>query len=465
MSSILLPFLYQTRTILRANPRRTAAFARSLHATCRHLRRSDDIPFISELGGEETPSGQISSEPVRRGTITPAERQVFERIFADIKARGLKPTIQEDAPSHPAAEARPTLLIMQQAAQDASQARPAQATSPNAHRVAAQDRNRALLRFPPDLRAAASKALGAIEASPMAVEDRDYIAYDEASIAASQWDDDGWKSPASSTDRTTELEAQRQPERARVEGLLAAAKTDFELWDVLEKEVFTMPAKLGLDRRASPTDGTESTEPATRRRGRKKKTTTEETTNISEVRNVGVANDAEASEIAPRETDAEAPKSHALPQKLSLYVHGPLYPAYLLLALRRLNTAFHAPSLLAFSLLPRIKELGLESYVLGVSTPFYNELLDIYWTNRGDLSSMLDLLEEMRHCGLSFDRQTASILDRADSMLTTLASKGSPSSFGRIIMTMPEYERAVRDRIKQWIRVVDLSIEEEHLGY
>ena len=46
---------------------------------------------------------------------------------------------------------------------------------------------------------------------------------------------------------------------------------------------------------------------------------------------------------------------------------------------------------LTFSLLPRIKELGLESFVLGVSTPFYNELLEIYWKRRGDLLGMMGL--------------------------------------------------------------------------
>ncbi|KAI1411615.1 hypothetical protein F5Y13DRAFT_165370 [Hypoxylon sp. FL1857] len=436
MSSTLLPFLYHTRTILRANSRTTTAFARSLHVTSQ-LRAKDDIPFALEVGEEDEPS----EPPAPRGTITPSERQIFERIFADIKARGLKPAFRDDSPS--AAATRSTMLIMNQAAQDAGQARPATVTAPALLAGAARDRNKALLRFPPELRPAASRALGAIQTSAKALPSGgDEIAYDEASINADASGDEGWTTAPHLISRTVELEAKRYPERSRVEGLITAAKTDFELWDVLEKEVFTMPSKLGLD---GTTPEPKKKKQAAKAPGKGKEETAENKNG----------------------TKDEASESYTPPQKLSLYIHGPLYPAYLLLALRRLDTAFHAPSPLAFSVLPRIKELGLESYVLGVSTPFYNELLRIYWNRRGDLSGMLDLLEEMRHCGLYFDTQTASILNHVDSTVSTLANKKESGSFGRAIMTMPEYERSVRDRIRHWHRAVDLSIQEreQDIGY
>ncbi|KAI1371593.1 hypothetical protein F4677DRAFT_435095 [Hypoxylon crocopeplum] len=467
MSSTLLPFLYHTRTILRANPRTTIAFARSLHATSRQLKRSDDIPFSFDDVEESIPL-----EPARRGTITPSERQVFQRIFADIKARGLDPILHEDALSPPPTGAHATMRIMQQAAQDANKARPI-------HVGAAQDRQKALLRFPPDLRAAASKALGTMHTQDTrhpglpTLPENDYIAYDEASITFDKGDvsaDEGWKLPAQNISRTVELEAKRYPERKRVEGLITAAKSDFELWDVLEKEVFTMPAKLGLDGGVSTSKETESAKSTgkEKKKGKKKKekktkaTTADETTLYSED-GTDASNNAEALEQLSGKTDATAAESYPPPEKLHLYIHGPLYPAYLLLALRRLDTAFRAPSLLAFSVLPRIKELGLESYVLGVSTPFYNELLEIYWTRRGDLSGMLDLLEEMRHCGLSFDTQTASILNRVDSTINALANNRSSGTWAKTIMTMPEYERSVRDRIRQWHKAVGLSVKEREL--
>ncbi|KAI1135533.1 hypothetical protein F5Y05DRAFT_174433 [Hypoxylon sp. FL0543] len=466
MPSTLLPFLYQTRTILRANTRTSTAFARALHATSRNLKRKDEIPFVHEVGEEEVSTSE-QPPPAPRGTITPSERQIFERIFADIKARGLKPTIQDDSPS--AAATRSTMLIMNQAAQDAGQARPATVASPALLAGAARDRNKALLRFPPELRAAASKALGAIQTSPAVLpSEDDEIAYDEATIAAGQGDasaDEGWTTPPHLISRTVELEAKRYPERSRVEGLITAAKNDFELWDVLEEEVFTMPSKLGLG------GAVEETKPYKGRGRKKKETNADEVETSSEVlEDADVSlQDAEVAENMERTegTEDTAAESSAPPEKLNLYIHGPLYPAYLLLALRRLNTAFRAPSPLAFEVLPRIKDLGLESYVLGVSTPFYNELLGIYWNRRGDLSGMLDLLEEMRHCGLYFDTQTASILNHVDSTVGTLARKKVSGSFGRAVMTMPEYDQSVRTRIRHWHRIVDLSIAERgrDIGY
>ncbi|KAI1098140.1 hypothetical protein F4804DRAFT_136762 [Jackrogersella minutella] len=461
MSSTLLPFLYHTRTILRGNPRKSIAFARSLHTTTRRPRVRDDIPFDFQVGDQP-----LTSEPIQRGTITPSERLIFERIFADIKARGLKPTLSDENSRFKAT--RSTMLIMEQAAQDAGQSRPATIAAPGLLAGAARDRNKALLRFPPELRAAASKALNTIESSTTGYnmrgkdENNGEIAFDGTPVSASQnenYVDDGWKAPPHTYNRTIELEAKREPERSRVEGLITNAKTDFELWDVLEKEVFTMPTRLGINR-STPKD-TEPSVPQT-----EEEDIAEETASSSE-ESGAVLDDTDAPKDVPEETENLATEDDTPPRELSLYVHGPLYPAYLLLALRRLDTAFHAPSPLSFLVLPRIKELGLESYILGVSTPFYNELLEIYWTRRGDLTGLLDLLEEMRHCGLYFDRQTAGLLNRVDAATALLATRSTSGSFGRAIMTMPEYEAVVRGRLRHWHRAVDLSVKEKEqdMGY
>ncbi|KAI0098481.1 hypothetical protein F4814DRAFT_123825 [Daldinia grandis] len=458
MTSTLLPFLYNTRTILRTNPRVALTFPRSLHAT-RQLREDDEIPFASYVPKDVIPPEQTH----RRGTITPSERRVFESIFADIKARGLKPFVPEDSSGSLAT--RTTLSIMQQAAQDANQIRPVTVTSAGMPDYSIQDRQKALLRFPPELRAAASKAFDTIKPSnprpsKLRVLDDDDIAYDEASIAASQGDsngDQGWKVPTNATDRSMELEDKRYPERTRVEGLITAAATDFELWDILEKEVFVMPARLGINTDASKLVETETEAPGDNKEAVAASETADHLEDV-----VATPDDVDTPEITPEEeTDDTSTENDAPLQELSLYIHGPLYPEYLLLALRRLDTAFSAPSPLAFSVLPRIKELGLESFILGISTPFYNELLEIHWTRRGDLSGVLSLLDEMRHCGLQFDRQTAYFLKRVDTALTLLATKEAPGSFARALMTMPEYDRSVRHRIKRWYEAVDSSVNEE----
>ncbi|XXH01031.1 hypothetical protein Hte_007382 [Hypoxylon texense] len=451
--STLLPFLYQTRTILRANPRTAAVFARSFYGS-RRLRGKDDIPFVSDIDGEiggeieiETNDDTATpSEPTRRGTITPSERHIFEGIFADIRARGLKPTLHEDGLPPTSDAARSTLKIMKQAAQDAGQTRPAHVTAPGALAGAARSRQKALLRFPPDLRAAASRALDAIGTPAAGFPGYDDIGYDEDALAASQEHvDEGWKPPAYTRDRSFNLEAKRYQERKRIEDLIIAAETDFKLWDVLEKEVFIMPAKLGLNTSTSELESMDLTQLATAK-GEKKKRGRPRTKNL---------------EKAPKASAAvENQNLPSSSEKWSIYVHGPLYPAFLLLALRRLDREFRIPSPLAFSVLPRIKELGLESYVLGVTTPFYNELLQLYWTRRGDLSGMLDLLDEMRQCGLYFDEQTKSILNYIELKMRDLGDSRASGPFTRAVMDMPEYGRSVRGRIQKWHKAVDSSIRE-----
>ncbi|KAI0880896.1 uncharacterized protein GGS22DRAFT_77821 [Annulohypoxylon maeteangense] len=477
MPSTSLPFLYHTRTILRTNPRKAVTFARALHATNRQcVKGSDDIPFVFNSEEEEILSTP-PPKPPRRATITPYERQIFERIFADIKARGLKPSYYKETPSD-----RSTMLIMQQAAQDAGQSRPATVAAPGLLAGAAKDRQKALLRFPAELRAAASRALDTIHATAPPGEE-DSFTVDEGRKKATA--DEGWKTPAHTINRTLELEAKRRPERVRVEGLIFNARTDFELWDVLEKEVFTMPARLGIGRKVKVDEEVEEVVEVVEEgedvavdevaSESEEAIDTPESSEVLESAledNLAKAEDAlEATEDTLEETEDAAAdpitNNNIPPEELSLYIYGPLYPAYLLLALRRLDTAFSVPSPLVFSLLPRIKELGLESYILGVSTPFYNDLLEIHWNHHGDLVGILNLLEEMRYCGLYFDEQTASILNQVDAAATGLATKVTSGSFTRALMTMPDYERSVRDRLRHWHRIVDLSIKEKEndIGY
>ncbi|KAI0104303.1 hypothetical protein GGR51DRAFT_230348 [Nemania sp. FL0031] len=455
MSFTLMPFLYQTRTILRLPPHRASATVlRSLHTTTRRPKETT-IPFDYEVGRPEEDI-PVADAPVR-GTITPSERQIFERIFADIEARGLKPAVSDhDAPMTEPSASRSARLIMQQAAQDAGQARPATVASPAVLSGTAKDRAKALLRFPPQLRGAASKALDTIKQQALKGRDYEAATYDTSAAAPEEEEDDmveeHWKAPAHTFARTVELESKRHKERNRIEGLITSAASDFELWDVLEREVFTMPARLGIVKGTTESDGSE---PSPKQRGRGHSSTPESSGQTS--------SDAEPNLEADEVAEADSTSSNHAPsssdaQNLSLYVHGPLYPAYLLLALRRLDTAFCAPSPLVFSILPRIKELGLESYVLGVSTPFFNELLTIYWTRRGDLAGMLELLEEMRHCGLYFDARTAAILNQVDKAVAGLAN--GRSGLGQTLMLMPEFEKLQRERIRHWHRIVDMSAQE-----
>lgn len=457
MSFTMAPFLYQTRTILRIPaPRASTIAVRALHKG-----RETTIPFDYELGPRTEDDIDEATTPgtTTRGTITSSERRVFERIFADIEARGLNPAAAPNekypplpgkkrtgaARPDPANVSRAVMLIMQQAAQDAGQSLPNTVTAPALLSGAARDRAGALLRFPPELRDAAGRALDTV--TKQAYNAKGYVDAGAKEIETPNPIDYDWVSQPDTLARTVELEDIRFPERARIEGLLNSAASDFELWDILEKEVFSMPARLGIMKGDAEKEDPDSDAEPSAHDG-------DDTAADADVSNEDTA-------------AASLSSADAEPQRLSLYVHGPLYPAYVLLGLRRLNSAFREPSPLVFSLLPRIKALGIESYVLGVSTPLFNELLTIHWKRRGDLSGVLDLLEEMRHCGLYLDVRTAAVLNMIDAETSTLARGLTGSGFGRALMTMPEYEESQRQRIRHWQKAAGLSVHERphHIGF
>ncbi|KAK8085771.1 hypothetical protein PG997_007042 [Apiospora hydei] len=402
MSTSYLPFLYQTRTILRTRLPLNRTVARALHTTpaCLSKKADKHIPFEAGIERKEK-----TPEPGEKGTITPTERQTFDRIFADIAARGAIPRPNDDLPSPSSTARRSTNFILNAAANDAIDTRPELLASPVQLAEASKDRNKALLRFPPSLRAAANRAFNILKPNYPSDEGTNSIGQ------GSQADADD--TPNSFILHMVELDAKREPEEKRINERMESATSEFELWDVLETEVFSLPAKFGL-----------VMEPDAREKRIQAKQ--------------------EVHERRPQEPSEE----ELAERKQNMYQYGPLYPAFLLRGLRLLDTKF--PS-----------QLGLESYVLGVSTPFYNELLRIYYHRYGDLEKMLDLLEEMRHSGLYFDEGTASILTQVHQQTKSLA-KGDFGPFGQAIMTMPEYEYSVRTRIGHWHRGVDISIKQRN---
>lgn len=432
MSTPPLLFLYQTRTILRCRrqiPTTTLSRA-SLHLTTARRRRGDasinEIPFVKD--GPR--AGRPGQDDGPRGTITPAERQTFERIFADIEQRGLKPNMQQDPSASSLTARQTTNLILEQAALGASQERTRAHLISTVTADAAKEKQRALQSFPPSLRAAASRAFRLVHPDhPAAMLEPDEEFVDEGEVEGEPKvegaGEQEWQVPAESM---AELDAKRDEEQKRLEGLLSAARSDFELWDVMEREVFSYPDKLGLRRQFSQEQQPERQSQPDLWLGGKR------------ARARLVVNSMEPSEDSAVASD----------QKMNLYTYGPLYPSFLLYGLRRLDRAFSTPSPLALSVLPRIKALGLESFVVGISTPLYNELLGIYYRRYGDLAKILELLAEMVHSGIGFDKDTAAILHAAHGELSALGD-GSNGNFPKAFMSMPEYERLMRDRLKKYL--------------
>ncbi|KAG8157783.1 hypothetical protein KVR01_012445 [Diaporthe batatas] len=453
MSATLTPFLFQTRTLARyarSGPVAPTRLARSLHASPSRRRRQaerDPIPF--ELPPDlENPDARRGSEVGVKGTITPLERQAFESIFREISEKGKSlPTVtpkKQNAPS--LAQKEPNFLkglydgapfnvnaIMQDAAEKQSASTPnvneLDPLSPLQSTFSAAEREEALLQFPPSLRRAARTAYGMMESArdiPVATEgggqeglglERDAVEADAVEAVAS----------TDNLARKVEADASRREARLTIRAKMEKAENDFALWEVVEKEVFSLVDKLGLA--AAPP----GSKPQKQKPSRKKKA-------------------AAGDEGANADASAAAPKP-----LLNMDTYGPIYPMLLLDALHMLDNKFSRPSPLAFSLLPRIKELGLPSYVLGVSTSFYNKLLTVMWERFGDVPGVFALLEEMRHAGLQFDEETKSVLHRIDYVLRSV-QRGESGFFLRKMMKMPEYEPILETRMSNWIGHIDWNI-------
>ncbi|KAK6206657.1 hypothetical protein QIS74_13145 [Colletotrichum tabaci] len=404
--STLTPFLYQTRTILRAS-----AALRSLSTSAARHRGEQPIPFEWDNHPADKrpdiPSGFNNPE---KSTITPTEKFIFQRIFADIAQRGDRGGVDAATAQQQDAE------LGQLGSRDA-----------------------VLSKFPRSLRRAAQAAL----------EMREVQGEDPSSSRISfkpeeeHLEQDG--DTEAETEQAARLEAAyneiRTTEIVRLQALLDQCNTDVEVWDVLERDVFSMVTKLGISEHNQPQSQSETqTQPQTEKKGRgrpKKQQQQKQQQQPEKMEN------------------AETPEP-----SLIMDSHGPLYSMHLLQGLKTLDQSFARPSALALNLLPRVKELGLASYVLGVSTPLYNELASILWYRHGDTQAVLALLDEMQFAGLHYDEQTLRLIDTIEMALASFR-RGHLGVFSKAIGAMPGYNLDVKAQVAQYARRVRTSVKKE----
>ena len=414
--STLLPFLYQTRTIQRAWRCRPAIpFARLTHSNRgpNDDRKPEAVPF--DWDGEMPPRdfqsgkpgkkfyGDLSHESLkqdRQNTLSPTEAQIFKRIFDEI-AEGKMPVAKSRRQQDDKADGRfpwetgqPRSLVE--------------------HARMSEFRDKYLARSPPSLRNAANKALGMFELAPS----------ESAMEEMSEEDKQLWA-------ERLRYRQMRADEKKRVEGLMRECRSDFALWELMGKEVFSIPERLGL--RPKPTA------PAPKRRGRKAAAKVEEEEQLAEQSTTDQTETPEAKATAD---------DSAEPEKLIMDVHGALYSGYLILGLQLFDTAFTRPSPFAFQILPHVKSLGLESYVLGVSTPFYAALAGLHWDRYGDATSALDVIQEMSSTGLYVDAEVSDLLNRIREHLTS-CTLGLQGPFVGAMMEAPPYDGSLMHRIDQ----------------
>jgi len=185
---------------------------------------------------------------------------------------------------------------------------------------------------------------------------------------------------------------------------IKSAKTDVELWQVLDKEVFTQvrnipevevkPLAQRLDK-GGKAEEQEELKTAQRR--------------ARPVRQKVDAEEEQPDQQAKQTSTSTSAKELAVPVDLSVLRRT--YPAALLLAARILaNRTQHTPLLAA--LLPTVRSLHPYSLILGASTALYNEVLSYTWRTTSSLSSILALLKDMSDISLTMDIRTWEVLEQ-----------------------------------------------------
>ena len=331
-------------------------------------------------------------------TITPSERLAFQKIFSDIFARSQPPTLYGMDGMLEEEEMKNLNDIKMRSDE-------ARASADSIISLAAEGRPRseieaAVNRYPPTLRPAAARAMRLTSKKSTVYEARENAAMIDA-------------------------EQLRNPERERVEGLMRSATTDLELWSIMQKEVFPLISKLGLEE--TPEQESPSKKKTSKKTSSDLKGPTQD--NSQQTR---VSLDSPVKEMSPLE------------------FYGPLYPAYLLLGLRLLDNSFVRSSPLALAILPTIKSLGIISHVLGGSTQLYNELLNIHWYRHDDFKGVIGLLSEMEEFGVNWDQETWDIIDYIARM-QRVVKRGERGRGLKALWSLPEF---APNQFMRWKNVI-----------
>jgi hypothetical protein len=446
-ASSLLPFLYSTKTLLSlSRPRRTPRTLcnhcisyRSLSFTSRRQAGEYDTrnparnpfedsvfanPSLSRSSDSDVPFDDVESQFGKAGnskksTMTPSEKAIFDRIFKDIDESSADIAKEEDASDEQDAESDPyedLNSIFDKAIQDV-RARDEQKAKSNA---------RLQRRAPPTYTRAIDQSLILKESSSLSP--RAFLRPLKLANGVVVGGE------ADMQENEEYLRKACDDHRGLVANLLEHAATDVQIWNLLEKEVFSLvqqlDAQMKVEEKARKTVEREEKKLA-------KQKSKEEATHTK--KNVMTGDQG-----APKESSSTNPESVALPTSTLISILQYNYADYLLSALRLLRR-HHPTSFYALYLLPHMKRLGPISYVLGASTAFYNEILFLKWTQFSDLHGMADLMQEMINQGIETNEVTMVFIRR----LNAKRRYGRMGRFGPVLQKWWD----MRGNVEGWKRV------------
>ncbi|PMB64085.1 hypothetical protein BM221_009876 [Beauveria bassiana] len=412
MPPSILPFLYQTRTIQHGlRPSTFTRVVRLAHSFS-HNKPSYSIPFDWEDDPHHDEfSGSASSQS---STITPSEAEVFKGIFDEISQGRMPVSKKKTAFNAMREQVAPTSATGEGQLDTKARSIVDQARLTDF-------RDKFLSRYPSSLRNAAQVALGLFEVPANEEGTRTFMELKEADAA-------NWA-------ERVMYDQLRSEERGRVDGLMEDCTTDTELWNLMEREVFTLPERLGIlqgDVAASP-------------KSKKKKRT--------KTKGKSVADE-------PIDDPAASTSPESNSERRLMDIHGRLYPHFIYNGLKLLDTKFKRSSPYTFEILPRVKELGLPSYVLGVSTSFYSRLASLYWTRFGDSNAALSVLQEMLSSGLYANDESMEVVESIRDHLHG-CTWGAQGPFVMAMMESSPYDASLSQRLENMRRYIRTSIAQE----
>ncbi|KAL8774957.1 MAG: hypothetical protein Q9209_000436 [Squamulea sp. 1 TL-2023] len=382
-ANALLPFLYYTRTILSSATKssRTQSYFHTGRSRQVRIVKTDAIPFEDGIGdranddlfrhvveksaGEDFPAqstGNGTNRPLRNSTITASEKAVFERIFKEIsddasrkaaeQTDPLEKNLEVDEPPH--SDAYSDLNALFDWAISKSDRAKQQRPSEGADKKHPDQTSRRFM-----------TALDAFGATPQKI----------LRISITRNSEDVKKI------QTSVLENNR-----KVMQKIDEAKTDREIWNVLESEVFTLIKQYESQKK----DLEEQDKPKKRKRGSLSKA------------------DKEATAAKEKKQSLQA-RNKTFQQAETEAILSSNYSDYCLAAMRNLRRTYPA-SPYAMNLLPTVKRLGSISHVLAASVDLYNEILFLLWSQYNDLHGMADLITEMGNQGIESNETTLRVL-------------------------------------------------------
>lgn len=391
-SSSLLPFLYQTRTLLsepktgrrvravNSHDRRRRTFSSTsqgrVHADNVRRPNTDPIAFVD--------SHQRQNQPSRPSTVTAFEQAVFNRLIKDVSQPTTLESDDEEILDQDelVSEYDPNVdlnSIFEDATRQlrSQEENAAKGTARGIH-LASVPRQRAIDTLIPDGEQTLSARLFK---RPLKLANGTSLGNE-----------------VETDEERVRLEVACDDHRTLVMNMLESANSDWKIWQVLEKEVFSLVTHL--DEHIKLVDRAKQDQALQAAKVRKAEA---EGKDIADVK-------LEKRDLTKKEaTSIKLTHTKAIPINNLLSILHRNYAEYCLHGLRlfrkKYPTSFYGPHVLS-----TIKRRGPISYVLGVSTELYNELLFLKWTQYSDLHGMADLIEEMLNQGIETNEVTIALI-------------------------------------------------------